>query len=86
LIDLESAKEKFAALITEQLKRVERMKNEEGFINFQEIEPIIIGIAGGDGIGPSITSQARRILAMLVDKGIIYAKGANRNRTYRLNT
>jgi len=70
--------EKFAALITEQLERVGRMKHEKGFTNFRELEKIVIGIAGGDGIGPAITAQARRIIEFLlkpeIDKGKIILK------------
>ena len=57
---IEAAKEKFGALLEEQLERVERMKNEADFINYSELDKIIIGVTGGDGIGPAITEQAER--------------------------
>lgn len=67
------AKEKFGKLIEEQLKRVEMMKSQGDFINYNELDQIIIGIVGGDGIGPAITEQAQRILEFLlkdeVEKG-----------------
>ena len=63
---IEAAKEKFGKLIEEQLKRVEKMKEDKEFINFRELPVIKIGIVGGDGIGPSITSQAQRILEFLL--------------------
>ncbi|MBR1444646.1 MAG: isocitrate/isopropylmalate dehydrogenase family protein [Firmicutes bacterium] len=63
---IEAAKEKFGKLIEEQLKRVEKMKEDKEFINFKELPVIKIGIVGGDGIGPSITSQAQRILEFLL--------------------
>jgi len=61
------AKEKFEALVEEQLKRVEKMKQDKEFLDFQSLDKIKIGIVGGDGIGPSITSQAQRILEFLLE-------------------
>lgn len=63
---IEAAKAKFGALIEEQLKRVEKMKQDKDFINFAELPVIKIGICGGDGIGPAITAQAQRILEFLL--------------------
>jgi isocitrate dehydrogenase (NAD+) len=60
------AKEKFGALVEEQLKRVERMKLDKEFIDFTKLPVIKIGICGGDGIGPAITAQAQRILEFLL--------------------
>lgn len=60
------AKEKFGALIEEQLKRVEKMKLDKDFIDFTKLDTIKIGIVGGDGIGPAITKQAQRILEFLL--------------------
>lgn len=67
---IEEAKEKFGKLIEEQLERVEMMKAQEDFINYQELDKIIIGVAGGDGIGPAITAQAGRILEFLLKEEI----------------
>ncbi len=64
---IEAAKEKFGLLIEEQLKRVEKMKLDKDFIDFQKLDTIKIGIVGGDGIGPAITKQAQRILEFLLD-------------------
>ena len=60
------AMEAFADLIEEQLARVERMKNNPGPIDYSELSPIIIGVCGGDGIGPAITQSARDVLAYLL--------------------
>ena len=63
---IEAAKEKFGALLEEQLARVERMKNEADFVDYSKLDKVIIGVTGGDGIGPAITAQAVRVLdAML---------------------
>ena len=64
------AKEKFAKLIEEQLVRVERMKAQKDFVDYSKKDKIIIGVAGGDGIGPSITKQAHRIMEFLLKEDI----------------
>ncbi len=63
---IEIAKEKFGKLLEEQLLRVEKMKQDKDFIDFTTLPVIKIGICGGDGIGPAITSQAQRILEFLL--------------------
>ncbi len=67
---IEAAKERFGKLLEEQLKRVEVMKAQGDFINYKALDKIIIGVCGGDGIGPAITSQAQRILEFLLQKDI----------------
>lgn len=64
---IEAAKDKFAKIIEDQLKRIEKMNEQKDFINYGELPVIIIGIVGGDGIGPAITAQAQRILEFLLD-------------------
>ena len=56
----------FAQILEQQLKRVDRMKQEDTFIDFQELPRIVIGIVGGDGIGPYIAAQTKRILEQLL--------------------
>ena len=63
---IERAKNHFGMLMEKQLARVERMKQEEDWLDFSKINPIIIGVCGGDGIGPYITAQAERILKHLL--------------------
>ncbi len=66
---IKNAQEKFAELLTEQFARIEKMKAEKDFIDYEKLDKIIIGVVGGDGIGPAITSQAQRILEfILADK------------------
>ncbi len=63
---IEEAKEKFGKLLLEQLQRVEVMKAQGDFVNYKSLDNIIIGVCGGDGIGPAITSQAQRVLEYLL--------------------
>lgn len=67
---IEWAKEHFGELIREQLTRIEAMKIQSEFVNFQKKDNIIIGIVGGDGIGPFITSQAHRVLEFLLEEDV----------------
>jgi len=73
MIDLqaiEAAKEKFGELLIQQLKRVEEMKAQGDFIDYKTLDKIVIGVCGGDGIGPAITAQAQRVLEFLLDNDI----------------
>lgn len=67
---IEAAKEKFGQLLEEQLKRVEMMKAEGDFIDYKKLDKIIIGVCGGDGIGPAITAQTQRILEFLLHEDV----------------
>lgn len=70
---IEAAKEQFGKLLEKQLKRVEDMKSQGDFVDYSKLDKIIIGVCGGDGIGPAITGQAQRVLEYLlkgeVEKG-----------------
>lgn len=59
-------KEAFELIVTEQLARIEKLKEAQNFIDYQSLEKIVIGVIGGDGIGPAITAQARKVLESLL--------------------
>jgi isocitrate dehydrogenase (NAD+) len=63
---VERAKEHFGQVLEEQLARVERMKGAEDWLDFDALKPIIIGIIGGDGIGPFIAAEAQRLLEFML--------------------
>ena len=60
------AKEHFGRIVEQQLERIERLKQAEGWTDFGKIKTIEIGILGGDGIGPYIGTEARRVLEYLL--------------------
>ena len=66
--------EKFEALLEQQAARVERLKNEGDFVDYNGLDKLIIGVVGGDGIGPMITSQAQRVLEFLLTDDIAAGK------------
>ena len=72
---IEKAKDHFGQIIEDQLSRVEAMKKAADWIDYSQLKPIIVGVIGGDGIGPSIAKESRRILEFLlqdeIDKGKI---------------
>ena len=67
---IENAKIHFEKLVKEQLERVERMKKAGDWVDYKTIKPIIIGIVGGDGIGPFITKHAKSVLEFLLKEEI----------------
>lgn len=63
---IEKAKEHFGSILEKQLQRIENMKKGEEWIDYKSLDKIIIGIVGGDGIGPHIAKEAQRILEFLL--------------------
>ena len=67
---LSSAAEKFKAIILGQLQRIEAMKQGMQWTDFSTLNPIVIGVCGGDGIGPVIGAQAQRILEVALKEAV----------------
>ncbi|QSX08177.1 isocitrate/isopropylmalate dehydrogenase family protein [Alkalibacter rhizosphaerae] len=67
---LQIAKDHFAKLIEDQLVRIEKMKETKEFLNYDDLDKIVIGVVGGDGIGPFITAQAQRVLEYLLQEEV----------------
>ena len=63
---IEKAKAHFGDLVREQLERVEMMKKGEDWTDYAKLKPIIVGVIGGDGIGPYIAADAQRVLETLL--------------------
>jgi len=57
---------RFEELLRQQLNRQEAMENGAAARDFASAEKIRIGVIGGDGIGPIIVKQARRVLEKLL--------------------
>ena len=56
----------FQKLLRVQLARVDQMSAREVQTDYAELNPIIVGIIGGDGIGPFIAAEAQRVLESLL--------------------
>lgn len=63
---IKEALSKFEALIREQLERNEKIKATKDFTDFDNLDKIVIGICGGDGIGPIITKESARVIEFLL--------------------
>jgi len=61
-----TAIEHFKKLIEEQLARVERMKADTEFTDYASLDKLIVGVCGGDGIGPVISKESARVLEFLL--------------------
>ncbi len=64
---IKNASKKFEELLERQLKRVEMINASKDYIDYAGLDKIIIGVAGGDGIGPVITNESARVLKYLLD-------------------
>ena len=63
---IERAVEQFRTLLEEQLARAQRMEAISQPRDFARQAQIVIGVAPGDGIGPIIVREARRVLEALL--------------------
>jgi isocitrate dehydrogenase (NAD+) len=63
---IELAKDHFETLISEQLERVEKMKIQEDWMDYSLLKPIKIGLIGGDGVGPYIMKESKRVLEFIL--------------------
>jgi len=75
---IRAAVAQFEKVLEKQLARVEAMKEESGYTDYDKLDKIVIGVCGGDGIGPVITNESARVLEYLlkseVDAGRIVFK------------
>ncbi|MCX7974583.1 MAG: isocitrate/isopropylmalate family dehydrogenase [Candidatus Aminicenantes bacterium] len=63
---IERAKEHFGRLLEMQMERIAKIKSAPDWIDYSKLKPIIIGVVGGDGIGPYIAKEAQRVLEYLL--------------------
>ena len=68
--EIKAAAEKYEQLLREQLARVDRMEADKSEKDFTRLEKVVIGVCGGDGIGPIICGAARDILEYLLEAEI----------------
>ena len=62
----QSVLDKFEAVVESQRKRIMDMKAQDDFIDYSKLDKLIIGVCGGDGIGPMITGMAQHALEVLL--------------------
>ena len=67
---IDAAKEHFGVVLEQQLARVERIKTSEEVTDYTKLKPVIIGMLGGDGIGPFIAAHAQRVLETMLEEEV----------------
>ena len=63
---IKNAQKHIEMILNKQLDRIEKMKAQTDFVDYSKLPVIKIGIVGGDGIGPQITAQAKRVIEYLL--------------------
>jgi len=71
---IQSALAKFEALLRAQQKRAEDIKQTKDFIDYARLDKLMIGVCGGDGIGPVITKESARVLKYLLADDVAAGK------------
>jgi isocitrate dehydrogenase (NAD+) len=56
----------FQVLLEEQLARAAAIEQRSERVDYASLRPLVIGVIGGDGIGPIIVKEARRLLDVLL--------------------
>lgn len=63
---IQTALEKYKILLQGQLERVEKINASKEPIDYSTLDNIVIGLCGGDGIGPIITAESEKVLRYLL--------------------
>ena len=63
---IKKAQEQFGELLRRQLERVDVLKGEGDWLDYSKLDKLIIGVCGGDGIGPYICASAQRVMEFLL--------------------
>ena len=71
---INAAVEQFRELLCQQAARQERMEKNAPAKDFSRAEKTVIGVIGGDGIGPIIMAQALRVLKKLLQEELASGK------------
>lgn len=71
---VESAVEQFRKILNEQIARERKMESEKKYTDYEKLDKIIIGICGGDGIGPIISAESERLLQFILKDEIAAGK------------
>ena len=67
---IQKAQKHIEMVLNKQLDRIEKMKAQSDFVDYSALDCIKIGIVGGDGIGPAITAEAKRVIEYLLKADI----------------
>ena len=65
-----AAVEQFRSILEEQIARQRKMEKDNAYTDYKKLDKIIIGVCGGDGIGPIISAESVRVLEFILKKEI----------------
>jgi len=71
---VDAAVEQFRSILEEQIARQRKMESEKKVTDYKKLDKIIIGVCGGDGIGPIISAESERLLAFILKDEIAAGK------------
>ena len=57
-------------ILQEQVERVERISKPVEWLDYAKLDRLVMGVIGGDGIGPIIAKETTRVLARLLENEI----------------
>lgn len=64
----------FEQLLREQIARQQKMEQDSGAIDYNKLDKIVIGVCGGDGIGPIISAESEKLLRFLLEDEVSNGK------------
>lgn len=64
------AVEQFRSILEEQIARQRKMEKDNAYTDYKKLDKIIIGVCGGDGIGPIISAESVRVLEFILKEEI----------------
>jgi isocitrate dehydrogenase (NAD+) len=57
-------------ILAEQVERVERISKPVEWVDYSKLDRLVVGVIGGDGIGPIIAKETSRVLETLLEEEI----------------
>ena len=69
-----AAVEQFRSILEEQIARQRKMEQDTAYTDYKKLDKIIIGVCGGDGIGPIISAESVRVLEFILKDEIAAGK------------
>ena len=63
---VDKAVEQFRTILEEQIARERKMEADTAYTDYKKLDKIIIGVCGGDGIGPIISAESERLLKFIL--------------------
>jgi isocitrate dehydrogenase (NAD+) len=61
-------------IIAEQVERVEKISKPVEWMDYSKLDRLVVGVIGGDGIGPIIAGETSRVLETLLKEEIVSGK------------